>query len=216
MSDSEKGIGNGISLAAARKRGLRLGVILFPVLVFGFLVLMGFLDASAFTGFLWDLFLKIMVNFGWLIDPGCLGFVLFMVILIATPLGNIKFGGKNAKPEYDRWNWWAISLCAGIGTGIVLWGPVEPLWLAMEPAKGTGLLPGSQGAVLWAMEKSFLHWSFTPYAIYITVAVVAAYVFFNMNEKYNVYIIRRVQNGQFKYEAAGMLPGEADKAVAAE
>jgi hypothetical protein len=37
-----------------------------------------------------------------------------------------------------------------------------------------------------------------------------------MNEKYNVYIIRRVQNGQFKYEAAGMLPGEADKAVAAE
>jgi choline-glycine betaine transporter len=141
MSDSEKGIGNGISLAAARKRGLRLGVILFPVLVFGFLVLMGFLDASAFTGFLWDLFLKIMVNFGWLIDPGCLGFVLFMVILIATPLGNIKFGGKNAKPEYDRWNWWAISLCAGIGTGIVLWGPVEPLWLAMEPAKGTGLLP---------------------------------------------------------------------------
>jgi choline-glycine betaine transporter len=186
MSDSEKGIGNGISLAAAKTRGLRLGVILFPVLVFGFLVLIGFLDASAFTGFLWDLFLKIMVNFGWLIDLGCLGFVVFMLVLIATPLGNIKFGGKNAKPEYNRWNWWAISLCAGIGTGIVLWGPVEPLWLAMEPAKGTGLLPGSQGAVLWAMEKSFLHWAFTPYAIYITVAVVAAYVFFNMNEKYNI------------------------------
>jgi choline-glycine betaine transporter len=186
MSDSEKGIGNGISFKAARKRGLRMGVILFPVLVFSFLVLMGFLNASAFTGFLWDLFLKIMVNFGWLIDLGCLGFVVFMVILLITPIGNIKFGGKNAKPEYDRWNWWAISLCAGIGTGIVLWGPVEPLWLAMEPARGTGFVAGSQGAVLWAMEKSFLHWAFTPYSIYITVAVVAAYVVFNMNEKYNI------------------------------
>ncbi|MDR1249107.1 MAG: BCCT family transporter [Treponema sp.] len=186
MSDSEKGIGNGISFKAARKRGLRMGVILFPVLIFGFLVLMGFLNASAFTGFLWDVFLKIMVNFGWLIDLGCLGFVVFMVILLITPIGNIKFGGKSAKPEYDRWNWWAISLCAGIGTGIVLWGPVEPLWLAMEPAKGMGLAPGSQGAALWAMEKSFLHWAFTPYAIYITVAVAAAYVVFNMNEKYNI------------------------------
>jgi choline-glycine betaine transporter len=186
MSDSEKGIGNGISFAAARKRGLRPGVILFPVLIFGVLVLLGFLNASAFTGFLWDLFLKIMVNFGWLIDLGCLGFVAFMIILLITPIGNIKFGGKSAKPEYDRWNWWAISLCAGIGTGIVLWGPVEPLMLAMEPAKGMGFTPGSQGAVLWAMEKSFLHWAFTPYAIYITVAVVAAYVFFNMNEKYNI------------------------------
>jgi choline-glycine betaine transporter len=162
MSDSEKGIGNGISLNAARKRGLRPGVILIPVLIFATLVVLGFLNASAFTGFLWDVFLKIMVNFGWLIDLGCLGFVLFMLIMIVTPIGSIKFGGKHAKPEYSRWNWWAISLCAGIGTGIVLWGPVEPLWLAMEPAKGTGLVPGSQGAVLWAMEKSFLHMGLHP------------------------------------------------------
>jgi choline-glycine betaine transporter len=31
-----------------------------------------------------------------------------------------------------------------------------------------------------------------------------------------IYIIRRAQSGQFKYEVAGMLPDEADKAVAQE
>ena len=186
MADSEKGIGSGISLAAARKRGIRWGVTLIPTTIFATLVVLGFLSASSFTSILWDLFTKIMVNFGWLINLGCLGFVAFMVILIVTPIGSIRFGGKDAKPEYDRWNWWAISLCAGIGTGIVLWGPVEPLWLAMEPAVGMGIEKGSVPAVLWAMEKSFLHWAFTPYAIYITVGVVAGYAVFNMRAKYNV------------------------------
>ena len=126
MADFEKGIGNGISLVAARKRGIRLGVTLIPTAIFVALIVLGFLNSSSFMAILWDLFTKIMVNFGWLINLGCLSFVAFMVILVVTPLGNIRFGGKDTKPEYTRWNWWAISLCAGIGTGIVLWGPVEP------------------------------------------------------------------------------------------
>ncbi len=177
----------GISMDEVKKRGgFRLGVILFPAIIFLFLVVMGFLNASAFTNTLWDIFLAIMVNFGWLIDLGCLWFVIFMLICIFSPIGNIKFGGKDAQPEFTRWNWWAISLCAGIGTGIVLWGPVEPLMLAMAPAVGMGLAPGSAGAIMWAMEKSFLHWTFTPYAIYITVAIAAAYAYFNMKKNYNV------------------------------
>lgn len=186
MADFEKGIGNGISLVAARKRGIRWGVTLIPTAIFVALIVLGFLNSSSFMAILWDLFTKIMVNFGWLINLGCLSFVAFMVILVVTPLGNIRFGGKDTKPEYTRWNWWAISLCAGIGTGIVLWGPVEPLWLSMEPAIGMGIEKGSIPAVLWGMEKSFLHWAFTPYAIYITVGVVAAYAVFNMKAKYNV------------------------------
>ncbi len=186
MSNERKTIGNGISLGEARERGLRWGVILIPTLIFAIIVIIGFINSEVFIGFLWEIFEKIMVNFGWLISLGCLSFVAFMIITIVTPIGNIRFGGKDAKPEYSTWNWWAISLCAGIGTGIVLWGPVEPLMLAMAPVKSLGAEPGTINAAIWAMVKSFLHWTFTPYAIYVTVAIPTAYAVYNMKKKYNV------------------------------
>ena len=186
MSD-EKNKGHGrMTFAEAKQLGIRPGVILFPAGIFAFLIILGFFDAEAFITYLEGVFLGIMVNFGWLINTTVLMFVIFMLVCIFSPIGKIKFGGKDAKPEFNRWNWWAMSLIAGIGTGIVMWGPVEPLMLSMAPAVGAGVEPGTAGAVMWAMEKSFLHWTFAPYAIYMSAAVVAGYAFYNMKHRFSI------------------------------
>lgn len=158
----------------------------FPVLVFGVLIILGFMNADAFVKVLWKVFEWLMVNLGWAIDLGCLAFVIFTLTLIFHPVGRIKFGGKDAKPTFNTWNWWAISLCAGIGTGIVFWGAVEPLMHSLRPAGGMNLEPGSTEAIMWGMRTSFLHWTITPYAIYVVPALAIGYAYYNLGKPYAV------------------------------
>ncbi len=164
----------------------RFGPAAFPVIIFGVLIILGFMNAQAFVKILWSVFEWLMINIGWAVNLGCLAFVIFLLVLCVHPIGKIKFGGPNAKPKYSTWNWWAISLCAGIGTGIVFWGAVEPLKHALEPAGGMNLEPGSIEAIIWAMRTSFLHWTLTPYAIYVTAGLAIGYAYYNMGKPYAV------------------------------
>ncbi len=168
------------------KPQIRWSVVYFPVIVFGALIILGLTNAETFVTVLWDVFIVIMSNFGWFVSLSCLFFMIFLAVMLFHPIGRIRFGGPHAKPEFSTWNWWAISLCAGIGTGIVFWGAVEPLLFTFEPAPGMHLEPGSSEAMMWAMRTSFLHWSFTPYAVYIIFAIVVAYAFYNMKKPYNI------------------------------
>ncbi|MDK2984611.1 MAG: glycine betaine transporter [Clostridia bacterium] len=164
---------------------LRWGVILIPLLIFGTVILLGFINAKAFVDILWGYFEWLMVNLGWAIDLGALGFVIFSVVLMLHPIGKIKFGGQDAKPEFNTWNWWAMSLCAGMAMGIVMWPP-EALMHSISPAQGMNLEPGSHEAILWAMRTTFLHWTFTPYAIYVVCGVLIAYAHYNLKKPYAV------------------------------
>lgn len=167
-------------------KNIRLLAVAIPVVTFGILIILGFMNATAFVTVLWDVFIWLMVNIGWLVDLGSLAFVIFLLALLIHPVGRIRFGGPEAKPTFDTWNWWAISLCAGIGTGIVFWGAVEPLMHAMRPAAGMDLEAGSTAAIMWAMRTSFLHWTLTPYSIYVVVGVAIGFAYYNLNKPYAV------------------------------
>lgn len=106
----------------------------------------------------------LMTNVGWAVSLVMLFCVFICVFIIVTPLGNIKLGGPNAQPKFSYMQWFGISLCTGIGAGVVFWGAAEPLLFAMEPAPSTGFAAGSNEAVLWSMLHCFLQWGFTPYA----------------------------------------------------
>ena len=175
-----------ITFKEAVRRGLRPGVMLTTLLIFGTLILLGMVNGDMFITMLRSMFISLMVNGGWLISLGTLGFIIFLVVLIVHPIGSIRLGGKDAKPEYSLWNWFAISLCAGIGTGIVFWGPVEPLKFAVQPQLSTGLVGGTRDAVIWALSKSYLHWSFAPYAEYTIFGVIIAFAFYNLGADFSV------------------------------
>lgn len=167
-------------------KNLRIAVIFIPAVIFAALIIVGAVDAKSFVATLTVAFEALMKNCGWMVSVTMLLFVFFMLFLFVHPIGNIKLGGPNAKPNLGMWQWFSISLCAGIGTGIVFWGAVEPLLFTMEPAPGMDLEPMSNAAMIWAMRTTFLHWTFTPYAIYVTFGVILAYAYHNMKQSFNV------------------------------
>lgn len=165
---------------------LRPAVVLLPMFIFALLVVAGVRDGESFIAALNLVFQKLMINGGWLASIGVLIFVLFLIVILLHPVGNIKLGGPSAKPEYSLWNWFAVSLCAGIGTGIVFWGPVEPLLFTVSPQESTGIVGGTYEALTWAFDKSYLHWSFAPYACYCIFGVALAYAFYNLRSSFSV------------------------------
>lgn len=164
----------------------RLSVILVPFLIFTVLIIVGFSNLEAFIDGLNSIFVALMVNGSWLVSLGTLAFVLFMVFLMVHPIGKIRLGGDDATPEYSMWNWFAISLCSGIGTGIVFWGAVEPLRFTVAPQLSTGIEGGTAESAIWALGKSYLHWSFAPYATYAVFGVIIAIAFYNLRGKFTV------------------------------
>ncbi len=117
-------------------------------------------------------------------------YVAFLLVLICiwtacSPLGGLRIGGAGAKPLLKRWNWFAITLNTTIATGILFWATAEPIYHLQSPG-GTGFAPGSSGAERFAMASLFLHWTFTPYAIYSVAALTFALVHYNLDRPFSL------------------------------
>ena len=168
------------------KNTIRMGVLLVPSIIFIAVIIIGLIDEAGFVAISTSLFEQLMWNMGWLVSLTMLVFIIFVLVIIFHPIGRVRFGGKNAKPTLSYWQWFALALASGIGSGIVFWGAVEPVLFAMQPAPSLNLQPGSNEAVIWAMRTTFMHWTFTPYAIYVTFGLILAYVIHNMKKPFNV------------------------------
>lgn len=151
-------------------------VILFTLMLAAILI-----NAEKFYHVLNNLVMNNMMwGAGWFASLVCLIMVLLCIIIMVTPLGKIRLGGPKAKPKFSTMQWFGISLCTGIGAGVVFWGAAEPLLFAMEPSPSTGLEGGSNGAVLWSMVRCFMHWGLTPYATCVIMGVILSYAILNM------------------------------------
>jgi len=87
-------------------------------------------------------------------------------------------------PLLSRWNWMAISLTTTIAIGIVFWGTAEPLYHLYSPG-GTAIEPGSREAQKFSMVSMYMHWSFTPYAIYTIPGLTFALVYYNLKKPFS-------------------------------
>ena len=54
-------------------------------------------------------------------------FVLLCLVLIFTPLGKVRIGGKDAIPDYSYVGWFAMLFAAGMGIGLMFYGVAEPM-----------------------------------------------------------------------------------------
>lgn len=150
-------------------------VVLFVIMLGAILI-----NAEKFYDILYNLVMNnAMWGLGWFSSLVCLAMVIFCIVVMVTPLGKVKLGGPNAKPKFTMMQWFGISLCTGIGAGVVFWGAAEPLIFAMEPPAYTGLEAGSNGAVLWSMVRCFMQWGLTPYATCVVTGVILAYLILN-------------------------------------
>lgn len=88
-----------------------------------------------------------------------------MIFLLFSKVGNIRFGGKKAKPSISTLAWVTISLTGSIAIGICFFGVAGPINNFMFPPEFLNVQGGSPEAVVPALGLCFLHYCVPPYFI---------------------------------------------------
>lgn len=91
----------------------------------------------------------VVQNFGWLFTIIMIATTAFLLTIAIAPTGKIKLGADDSKPDFSRNAWIAMLFAAGMGIGLVFYGPMEPLALFLTPPPYlSGVESGSQEAIL--------------------------------------------------------------------
>ena len=131
---------------------------------------------SAFDGAKWWTIGK----FDWLFMLGGNIFVIFSLVLIFLPVGKIRLGGQDAKPEFGTWSWFAMLFAAGMGIGLMFWSVAEPTaYFTGWYETPLGVEAETAEAARMAMGATMFHWGLHPWAIYAVVALSLAFFAFN-------------------------------------
>lgn len=128
----------------------------------------------------------LVINFGWLFSLCAFASVLLCGWICCSDFGRIRIGGRNAKPLMSRWNWFSITICTTIAVGIMFWATAEPIFHYHQPPAGRGIEPQSPAAATFALSTMYLHWTFTPYAIYCVGSLMFAFAFYNMKQEFSI------------------------------
>ena len=118
--------------------------------------------------------------FDWLFMLAGNIFVIFCLVLIFLPVGKIRLGGQDAKPEFSRMSWFAMLFAAGMGIGLMFWSVAEPTayytgWYETP----LGVEARTPEAASLAMSATMFHWGLHPWAIYAVVALSLAFFSYN-------------------------------------
>ncbi len=162
------------------------------IIAFVLVTLMFQEGATAFFGWLRPFLTS---TFDWFFLLSANLFVLFCVFLMLSPLGKVRLGGEDAKPDYSYLGWFAMLFAAGMGIGLMFFGVSEPMshfgssiggttiengvrtdWAPLGAAKGDIAAARDLG-----MAATIFHWALHPWAIYAVVALALAFFTYNRN-----------------------------------
>jgi glycine betaine transporter len=113
-------------------------------------------------------------SFGWLFVLTSGAFLLFSGYLALSRYGNIKLGPDDSVPEFSKFSWVSMMFATGMGIGLMFYGVAEPLYHLNGPPMGMAE-PGTPEAAKLAMEYTFFHWGFHPWAMYAVIGLSIGY-----------------------------------------
>lgn len=123
-------------------------------------------------------------------------FILFCVVLIFTPYGSIRLGGKEARPEYSYLSWFSMLFAAGIGIGLLFFGVLEPVYhMAVSSPLGTPSPFGEDGTINEAaieraramgIAGTYLHWGLHGWAVYVVMALALGLFTYNKGLPFSI------------------------------
>ncbi|WP_033013089.1 BCCT family transporter, partial [Geobacillus kaustophilus] len=99
------------------KQKIRLGVFLPAFAIVGGGAVLGIINNKMLADVSMNVFLGSLRGLGWLYQLISIVSLLVVGILTFSRLGNIRFGGAEAKPKYSFATWFAMALTGGIATG---------------------------------------------------------------------------------------------------
>lgn len=113
---------------------------------------------------------------GWLFIMTMNIILVFVLVLMVSRYGDIRLGGSDAKPEFSTLGWFAMLFSAGMGIGLLFYSVAEPMFHFVSYPLAEA---GSAEAAKSAMDLTFLHWGFHPWAVYSMVGLALAFFAFN-------------------------------------
>ena len=158
-------------------------VALWPALaLLAVLIGFGVFQTEALGSLLNKILYGMADSLGWFFCLFTVVVIILTFVLALSRIGSIKIGGPDAKPDYKTWNWVTMSLCGGIGTGLLFWAMGEPMYHFMTPPVAAGVVPGSREAAIFAIGQAMWQWSIPQYCLYTICAVAFALTAYNMKK----------------------------------
>ena len=144
------------------------------------LILLFVISTIIFQAYLGDIFQtlqSIMSRYvGWFFIWTVNIVLIFILVMLFSRFGDIRIGGPDASPEFSTMGWFAMLFSAGMGIGLLFYGVAEPMFhYVANPL----VEPGTIEAAREAMNITFLHWGFHPWAVYALVGLSLAFFSFN-------------------------------------
>lgn len=106
-----------------------------------------------------------MKNFKWVYVLCAVITSVFGFWVMFSKVGDIRLGGKNAKPSVKTLPWVTISLTGSIAIGICFFGVAGPVQNFLNPPEFLGVEGGTPEAVVPALQYCFLHYGIPAYFI---------------------------------------------------
>ncbi|HBK0433860.1 TPA: BCCT family transporter [Staphylococcus pseudintermedius] len=154
-------------------------VFLVSAIIVFVIVLIGVFIPTQFGEFTNTIKLWITDKLGWYYLILTTIIVFFCIFLIFSPIGKLKLGRPNDKPEFNTVSWFAMLFSAGMGIGLVFYGAAEPISHFASPPNAD---PQSTEAFTESLRSTFFHWGFHAWAVYGVVALALAYAQFRKGE----------------------------------
>lgn len=101
-------------------------VFIYSAIVVAIVVLLGAFLPEQFNYVTNNIKMWITEKLGWYYLILTTIIVFFCIFLIFSPIGKLKLGKPNDKPEFNTISWFAMLFSAGMGIGLVFYGAAEP------------------------------------------------------------------------------------------
>ncbi len=186
------------------KKLFGLDIYLTPVFVISSIAIVVFIIGSLIfqegaTKLFGGLRVWLTTNLDWLFMISTNLVFIFCVVVALSPLGKIRLGGADAKPEYSYLTWLAMLFAAGVGIGLLFFGVSEPITyfqggsyspLGIETIYDPETVynaenvpdaadPKVQTAASVGIATTVFHWGLQGWAIYGVVGLALAFFAYN-------------------------------------
>ena len=158
---------------------MNMGTLIPWILVVATIIL-NLVNGDTFNALIMTITNFILDKFDWLFALMSFICVILIVAAYFSPFGNVRIGGRNAKPMMNQTNYIWIVLCTIMAAGILLWACAEPMYHYYNPPGS--VTAQSADAISFIMKNSFPEWTFTPMCIYGMPAILFAFLFYNMGK----------------------------------
>ncbi|MFG6138202.1 choline BCCT transporter BetT [Halomonas sp. B23F22_10] len=111
-------------------------------------------------------------TFGWYYLLAAVVYLVFVIAIGCSRVGNIRLGPDHARPEFSLLSWASMLFAAGIGIDLLFFCVAEPLSHYLAPPD---MAPESAAAMRAAVPQTFLHWGLSGWGMYVLMGMALAY-----------------------------------------